>query len=95
MRKPEPVPTKVTVTAQSVERNRKFGMVTSGGVVYDEELAGAAGMRFTLYREEGTTAEMLEQAARDLRRDRDVVGPIRVADVSTSIAPEQRTCPRP
>ena len=95
MRKLEPKATLVTVSPQSLERNRKFGMVTPGGVVYDEELAGASGMRFTLYREEGTTTEMLEQAVRDLRQARDVFGPILVSDVGGSEPPAPRPRSKP
>ena len=70
----------LTMTPQEVERNRKFGFVASNGVVWDEELAGSAGMSFVLAREPGVTPAMLAAAKAELHRKRDVVR-ISVAEV--------------
>lgn len=61
-------------TASDVDRNRRFGQVTFNGVVYDYSLAGSAGATFTLIREAGQSDEDMETAAKELKRDRDVVG---------------------
>ncbi len=65
--------------ASDVERNRRFGEVTSNGVVSDYTLAGSSGATFTLVREAGQSDEDLEIAAKELCRDRDVIGKIRIA----------------
>jgi hypothetical protein len=67
--------------ASDVERNRRFGEVTSNGVVFDYTLAGSFGATFTLIREEGHSDEDLEIAAKELWRYRDVIGKIRIARV--------------
>ncbi|MWL91763.1 hypothetical protein [Cupriavidus sp. SW-Y-13] len=67
--------------ASDVERNRRIGEVTSNGVVFDYTLAGSLGATFTLIREEGHSDEDLEIAAKELCRDRDVIGKIRIARV--------------
>ncbi len=58
-----------------------MGFVTESGVVYEEGLANSSGMRFVLLREASTTPEMLAQAVRQLRAERDVVGKILVAEI--------------
>lgn len=73
--------TDLEYSSQNLERNRRYRLVTKSGVVYDEELAGPGGMSFVLLREPDTTDEMLEDAVRQLRSDRDVVGSIKVTSV--------------
>ena len=65
-------------------RYKARGQLTQAGVAYHEELAGPGGMSFILLREPGTTEEMLLASERQLRRDRDVVGEIRVACVASA-----------
>lgn len=79
--KNSPVHTDLEYSSQNLERNRRYRLVTKSGVVYDEELAGPGGMSFVLLREPDTTDEMLEDAVRQLRSDRDVVGSIKVTSV--------------
>lgn len=73
--------TSITFTSMQVERLRSFKAVTKSGVVYHEELAGPNGMSFLLIREGHTTEDMLKKSVAEIRSDRDVVGPIRVAKV--------------
>ena len=67
-------------TQAEVDRWRKFGDVTSQGVVYHWELAGPQGARFVLIRE-GQSISTLKKAAKELRWQRDVVGAITYVDV--------------
>lgn len=77
----EPTQCALEYSQANLERNRKFGMITESGVVYDEEIAGPGGMSFVLLRERVTTQDMLDSAVRQLRRDRDVVGSIKVTPI--------------
>jgi hypothetical protein len=83
---PRVISTTLEYSPANLERNRKFGLVTKSGVVYDEELAGPSGMTFVLLRESHTTDEMIAAAALQLHRDRDVVGSIKVTGVIESEA---------
>lgn len=67
---------------EKLEQHRRMGFVTSAGVVYDEELAGRDGMRFILMNDRNTTPDMLVASCQELRANRDVVGPIYVAEVA-------------
>lgn len=86
----QPVHTNLEFSSGNLERNRRFGLVTKSGVVYDEELAGPNGMSFVLLREPDTTDEMLEDAVLQLRRDRDVVGSIKVTSIIYPELPAER-----
>lgn len=90
MAKKEPVDTDLDYDAHALAKNRGYGQVTRSGVVYDEELAGPGGMSFVLLREAGTTDEMLEQAVKELRSNRDVVGSIKVTRAIIASAQVQR-----
>ncbi|WP_425952934.1 hypothetical protein [Ralstonia pseudosolanacearum] len=68
-----------TYTPQDVDRFRRLGDVTSNGVAFDWDLAGSAGARFTLIREGHHAAADIDEAARELKRDRDVVGKVQVS----------------
>lgn len=87
----EPVLTGIEYSRQALERNRRFLQVTRSGVVYDEELAGPGGMSFVLLREPDTTDQMLHDAVEQLRRDRDVVGRVKV----TAVIPFELEIERP
>jgi hypothetical protein len=56
-----------------VERCKKFGDVTSNGVVFDWGLAGPGGAWFTLFKEKHHTEEDIKQAKHYLHAKRDVV----------------------
>lgn len=71
----------ITYAPAQVERYRKFGDVTSNGVVFDYDLCSAGAM-FGLIREAHHTDENIEKAAAELRRDRDVVGLINICSVA-------------
>ena len=67
-------------TKEELERNRKFGDVTSNGVVFDWELAGPNGARFLLFREPFHSDDDLHKAVKQIQIDRDVVGLVKVAN---------------
>ncbi|ABO59833.1 hypothetical protein Bcep1808_6946 (plasmid) [Burkholderia vietnamiensis G4] len=69
----------LTYTKDDVERIRRFGDVTDGGVVFDYCLVSANGARFTLIREPQHSDGDIEEAARHLRFHRDAVGKIHIA----------------
>lgn len=77
----EPIICGLEYSKSTLEKLKKFGYLTKMGVVYDEELAGPNGMSFCLLREPHTTDEMLINAVRELRSNRDVVGKIKVTQV--------------
>ena len=58
----------------SYYRDVRFGNVTKSGVVYHDELSGPGGAHFTLYKEPGTTPEMIADAKVQLKNERDVTG---------------------
>lgn len=62
-----------TYTTTERDRFAKFGNVTKNGVVFDYQLASAAGAAFTLIREPHHTDDEIRIAEEHLRRDRDVV----------------------
>lgn len=68
----------MTYSREEMERCRKFGDVTPNGVVFDWWLAGPGGAGFALIREPHHTDDDIEKAKSHLRRERDVVGRIRV-----------------
>lgn len=68
-------------TRKEIERLRNFGDVTKNGVVFDWELVSCEGAGFTLLREAHHTDADIEEAKRQIRRDRDVVR-MSVEDVS-------------
>lgn len=86
----QPVYTDLEFSGRDIEKNRRYGLVTKSGVVYDEELAGPGGMSFVLLREPDTTDEMLEDAVRQLRSDRDVVGSVKVTSIIHPEVPADR-----
>lgn len=63
-----------------VDRCKKFRDVTSNGVPFYWELVSSAGGYFFLIRDVGVTDADLEEAKKELRRSRDVVG-LEVASV--------------
>lgn len=77
----EPILCGLEYSHQQLERYRNYRQVTKAGVVYDEELAGPGGMSFVLLRELNTTDSMLKDSVSELRRNRDVVGKIKVTAV--------------
>jgi hypothetical protein len=81
MSKKEPIPTQLEYSHAEVLRAKSYGQCTPSGVVFDGELAGPNGMSFVLLREEHTSDEMLSKSVDYLRRERDVVGKIKVTDI--------------
>jgi hypothetical protein len=64
--------------AAEMELCRRHGDVTDNGVAFNWGLETAAGAWFRLFREAHHTDADIAEAKRQLRRDRDVVGAIRV-----------------
>lgn len=79
--KKEPATTGQEFSRKDLEKNRGYSQITKSGVVYDGELAGPGGMSFILLKEPNTTDQMIEDAIKELRSDRDVVGLIKITEV--------------
>ena len=75
-----------TYTRKEVERFRKSGNVTENGVVFDWWLVNCDGAGFCLIREPHHTDDDIKKAREHIKNDRDVVGSIRVATISTEVA---------
>lgn len=81
-------------TPADVERYRRLGDVTPNGVTFNWHLSGPGGARFELLREPHHTDEQIEQAKRELRDQRDVVGRIAVSLVECEASAEAPAAPR-
>lgn len=71
-----------TFTNYELQKAVKHGDVTKNGVAFDWWLASSAGAGFCLFRESHHTDADIELAKHQLKCDRDVVGPIRVATLA-------------
>lgn len=68
-----------TYSPETLAAAKKIHDVTPSGVAFDWWLASAAGAGFLLLREPHHTDEQIEAAKSYLKRERDVVGAIKVA----------------
>ena len=70
----------LTFTHDEAMRWLGSGFGYNGVPVY-EELAGPDGMRFTCIKIDGVTMDQMNEAARQIRQNRDVIGAIQWAEV--------------